>query len=94
MQSSQLDRRFVGFRTAVAKERFAEATRRQHFGKVTLSLGVPSIRDVNQPSHLILNGLHHSRWTVAKNIATPARKQIEVSFPLSVPNIRAFAAHE
>ena len=44
--------------------------------------------------HLILNRLHHARRRMPQDVAAPAGEQVEIAFPLGVPDIRPFAMHK
>ena len=95
MEPGELDRGFVRFRAGVAEERLAaEASFGEQLRPAALHFGVPRVGDVDQRGDLLLDGFDDSRRTMAEQIAAPAGKEIEISPPLIVPDVGAFAADE
>ena len=92
VEPHQFQRRLVGFGSRVAKERLAaEAPLRKHLRPAPLRFDVPGVGHVDQPSHLLLHGLHHPRRAMAQQVASPAGEQVQVASALGIPDPGPFA---
>ena len=94
MQSSKLDRTFVRLGSAVRKKDLTETSRDDRLGKISLGLGVPGVRDMNQVIDLLLDRLHHFRRAMSQNIAAPTRKQIKILLALGIPDVAPFPVNQ
>ncbi len=91
----QLDGGLVGFRAAVAEEALAaEGPLRKRLGQLPLGLHVPGVGHVDQAADLLADRLDDPGRAVAQQVASPARKEVEVPVPFGVPDPRSLTAHE
>ena len=91
----ELDRGFVRLGSAIAKECLAaKRSPRQRLGERPLRFHVPRVGNVDQLANLFANSLDDPRRAMPQEVATPARKEVEIALTLGVPNPRALAPDE
>ena len=94
VQTGELERALVGFRSAVTEKGFAETSSAKHFGEVALRFHEPGVRHVDQFGGLFLDGLCDLRRTMSQNVAAPAWEQIEVALSFGVPAMLSFTSNK
>src|SRR5439155_12002524 len=66
----------------------------ERLSQKALSLRVPGVRHVDQLPDLFTHGFHHTRRTVAEQVAAPTREEVEVTVALGVPDVGPLAAQQ
>src|SRR5690349_10187343 len=91
----QLKGCFVRFRAAVAKKNpLAEGVAAKFPRKLGLGRDVIEVRNVKKFARLLLNRAHDGGMAMSQRIHCDAREEIEILFPVRVPDSRPLAAHE
>src|SRR5262249_61022849 len=90
VQSRQLDRRLVRLGAGVTEEALAApaGALAQRLCQTPLCLGIPGVRDVDQPADLLAHCLDDARRAVAEQVAAPARQEVEAAVARGLPHPR------
>src|SRR5208282_783466 len=92
-ETRQLDGAFHCFGSAVRKEDPVKARKpAKAFGELSLVFVVIEIRNVNDPSRLLADGLHDARMSVPEGVHPQPGHEVEILFALEVVEENTFAA--
>ena len=93
--SGEFERRFDGFRAAVAEKRLiAEREPVEPFRQLDLGLDMVEIRDVDQLSGLFPDGGHHARMAMSEVTDGQAGYEIEIFFSVRIPDTASLATDQ